>query len=65
MSPDLTANKISSTTKRDLQQSYNMSVKLGHKHILMRDGFKRSREGNRKQTIKRAESKKQISNIGS
>jgi hypothetical protein len=59
------ANKISSPTKRDLQQFYNMSVKLVHEHILMRDEIKRLREGNQKQTKKRAKSKKQISNIGS
>ncbi|KAJ5742567.1 uncharacterized protein N7511_011299 [Penicillium nucicola] len=39
-----------------------MSVKLVHEHILMRDGFKRLREGNRKQTRKREKSKKQIPN---
>ncbi|CRL30645.1 unnamed protein product [Penicillium camemberti] len=42
-----------------------MSVKLVHEHVLMRDEIKRLREGNRKQTKKRAKSKKQISNIGS
>jgi hypothetical protein len=59
------ANKISSPTKRDLQQFYNMSVKLVHKHVLMRDEIKRLREGNRKQTKKREKSKKRMSNIGS
>jgi hypothetical protein len=59
------ANKISSPTKRDLQQFYNMSVKLVHEHILMRDEIKRLREGNRKQTKKRKKSKKRMPNIGS
>ncbi|KAJ5337526.1 zinc finger protein [Penicillium brevicompactum] len=58
-------DKISSPTKRDLQQFYNMSVKLVHEHILMRDEIKRLREGNRKQTKKREKSKKQIPNKGS
>ena len=42
-----------------------MSVKLVHKHILMRDEIKRLREGNRKQTKKREKSRKQILNKGS
>jgi len=46
------SDKISSPTKRDLQQFYNMSAKLVHKHVLMRDEIKRLREGNRKQTKK-------------
>lgn len=58
-------HKISSPTRRDLQQFYNMSVKLVHEHILMRDEIKRLREGNRKQIKKREKSKKQIPNIGS
>lgn len=38
------ADKITSPTKRDLQQFYNMSVKLVHEHVLMRDEIKRLRE---------------------
>jgi hypothetical protein len=61
----LAADKISSPIKRDLQRFYNMSVKLVHKHILIRDKIKRLREGNRKQLKKRAKSKKQMINAGS
>lgn len=46
------SDKISSPTKRNLQQFYNMSVKLVHEHVLMRDEIKRLQEGNRKQTKK-------------
>lgn len=59
------ADKISSPTKRDLERFYNMSVKLVHEHILMRDEIKRLREGNRKQTMKRKKSKKRMPNRGS
>ena len=59
------ADKISSPTKRDLQRFYNMSVKLVHEHILMRNEIKRLREGNRKQTKKREKSKKRLPNLGS
>ena len=58
-------DKISSPTKRDLQQYYNMTVKMLHSHILMKGEIKRLREANRKQVKKRARSKRQIAHEGS
>lgn len=59
------ADKISSPTKHDLQQFYNMTVKLVHERVLLRDEIKRLREGNKKQTKKREKSKKRMPNKGS
>jgi hypothetical protein len=41
-------DKISSPTKRDLQQYYNMTVRMLHSQILMKDEIKRLREANKK-----------------
>lgn len=59
------ADKISSPTKCDLQQFYNMTVKLVHERVLLRDEIKHLREGNKKQTKKREKSKKRMPNKGS
>jgi hypothetical protein len=60
----LATDKISSPTKRDLQQYYNMTVKMLHSQILMKDEIKRLREANKKQVKKRARSRRQIAHEG-
>ena len=57
--------KVSSPTKRDLQQYYSMTVKMLHSQILMKDEIRRLREANKKQVKKRARSRRQITHEGS
>jgi hypothetical protein len=58
-------DKISSPTKRDLQQYYNMTIKMLHSQILIKDEIKRLREANKKQVNQRARSRRQIAQEGS
>ena len=58
-------NKLSSPTKRDLEQYHNMTLKIMNKLVFQDDEIKRLRAGNAKQVKKRAKSKKQISYQGS
>jgi hypothetical protein len=58
-------NKLSSPTKRDLEQYHTMTLKLMHKVVFQDDEIKRLRAANAKQVKKRAKSKRQISYQGS
>jgi hypothetical protein len=58
-------NKLSSPTKRDLEQYHNITLKIIHKLVFQDDEIKRLRAANAKQVKKRAKSKKQISHQGS
>lgn len=59
------SNKLSSPTKRDLEQYHNITLKIIHKLIFQDKEIKRLRAANAKQVKKRAKSTKQISYQGS